>query len=297
MSLFRRVLRSQGPQSRPPFGGRPPGSSTDHADDEPDWRDYDTVAEAYRLAQEPRMALPVADLVGLTGIAPGARVLDVATGTGVGARAATQAHAGLVAGVDASFPMLLQAVRGDGDPHYVAGEAIDLPFRDDAFGVVLCTFALSHFKRYDTALFDLLRVLARDGRMGVATWGSGEDEFSRAWRGVTWEFAEREIMTDALKRAVPWEERFQDPVRLKDTLHEAGLRDILVERREYRFQMTIEEYLAGRETSATGRFLHQMLGDGPWQRLRARARQVFTERFPERFNDFRDVNLAVGRKP
>jgi hypothetical protein len=39
-----------------------------------------------------------------------------------------------------------------------------------------------------------------------------------------------------------------------------------------------------------------MLGESLWPRLQARAREVFADRFPEEFNDFRDVNMAVGFK-
>ncbi len=245
------------------------------------------------------MSLPAKDLVELAGVGPGARVLDLGTGTGVAARAASAVagDAGLVVGIDPSLPMLLAAAREGAGPRYAAAEAIDLPFRTGAFDAVLASFVLALFTKYDTALFDMLRVLRPGGVIGVAVWGPSEDEFQRAWRDVAWEFAEREIITDAMKRATPWEERFSDPSRLKDTLHEAGVRDMVVDRREYRFQMSREDYLTGREMAATGRFLRQMLGEDLWERLRARARQVFAERFPERFNDFREVILVVGRKP
>ena len=61
--------------------------------------------------------------------------------------------------------------------------------------------------------------------------------------------------------------------------------------------MTREDYLVGKETSPTGRFLRYTLGEESWGAFRARAREVFSEMFPETFNDFRDVVLAVGTKP
>ena len=111
------------------------------------------------------------------------------------------------------------------------------------------------------------------------------------------EFAEHEILQDVYSRAMPGADRFSDAGRLKDTLHEAGLRDIRIERRDYRFQMTAEEYLLGKESSSTGRFLSQMLGEEFWDTFRRRTREVFAERFPPAFNDFRDVILAAGHKP
>jgi hypothetical protein len=96
---------------------------------------------------------------------------------------------------------------------------------------------------------------------------------------------------------MPWSDRFADRDRLKDALYEAGLRDIVVERRQYRFRMTAEDYLVSREIAATGRFLRQMLGERLWAGFQRRTRETFAQHFPDTFNDFRDVNLAVGTKP
>jgi len=61
--------------------------------------------------------------------------------------------------------------------------------------------------------------------------------------------------------------------------------------------MSAEDYLEGREILATGRFLHAMLGEELWEMFRRRTREVFAERFPSTFNDYREVLLAVGHKP
>lgn len=255
------------------------------------------MAGAYATNLAPRTALPARDLAALLDLRAGGRVLDVGTGTGVGARAALEAGAGLVVGVDPSVPMLAVAHRDGGGAWFVAAETIDLPFRDATFDAILSVFAVSHFQRADTALFDMFRVLRSGGRMGVATWGSGDDEFTRAWYAVAEQYAEHTLLQDAYRRAMPGAERFSDPVRLKEALHDAGLRDIWVERRQYRFEMTAEEYLAGRESLAMGRFLRQMLGEEIWEIFRRRVREAFAERFPPAFNDFRDVILAVGHEP
>lgn len=235
----------------------------------------------------------------LTAIAPGQRVLDVGTGTGVAARAAARVAGtdGLVVGADISVGMLEVATREGGTARYLAAAAIDLPFEDATFDHVLSCFSLSHFPRYETALFDMLRVLARGGHLGVAAWGPGQDMFLQAWREVAEQFVERRMLDDAVRRALPWDELFSDAERLKNVLREAGLREILVEKREYRFPMSTEDYLAGREITASGRFVRQMLGERLWGRFRARVRETFRERFPETFTDFRDVVLAVGTKP
>jgi ubiquinone/menaquinone biosynthesis C-methylase UbiE len=265
-------------------------------EDEPDWRAYDGIAADYARLQAPQTGPIAADLVAMAGIAPGHRVLDVGTGTGVATRAAASAGA-MAVGVDPSIPMLIEARRAGGGAEYAGAEAIDLPFRDATFDAVVAAFSLASFQKYDTALFDMLRVLKPGGRVAVSTWGPGDDEFSRAWTSVAEEFAEHEILVDARDRAMPWRERFTDPNRLKDSLHESGVRNIRVERREYHFEVRAEDYLAAKEIETVGRFLHQMLGEELWVRLRRRAREVFAERFPAAFNDFREAILAVGEKP
>jgi len=78
-----------------------------------DWRSYDSVAETYARIHAPRLAEPARDLVALTGVGAGQRVLDVGTGTGVAATAAAAAG-GAVIGIDEAHGMLVQARAADG---------------------------------------------------------------------------------------------------------------------------------------------------------------------------------------
>lgn len=277
---------------------RRPGRSAP-VEREIDWRAYDPIAEAYARVQAPRTTVVVTALMTLTKVARGHRVLDVGTGTGVGARAAAAVvgQDGVAVGIDSALGMLRVAARDGGEARYAQGQAIDLPFQDRTFDRVIACFVLSHFTRYETALFDMLRVMKPAGRLGAATWGPSSDEFSRTWDEVAYQFAGKEMLRDAYRRAMPWSERFSDSGRMKEALYDAGLRDLVVDRREYRFDMTADDYLVGREIAATGRFLHQMLGERLWETFRERTRTVFAERFPARFYDFRDVLLATGAKP
>jgi ubiquinone/menaquinone biosynthesis C-methylase UbiE len=278
---------------------RPAVPAPRKVDEEPDWRTYDSIASEYARVHAPNFAVPARDLVSLLEIKPGARVLDVGTGTGVAARGSAEvAGDALVVGIDRSLPMLAIAHGASAGPRYAAAVAIDLPFRDSTFDYVTLNFVLSHLQRTETALFDILRVLRRGGRMGVTSWATGDedDDFQGAWRDVALEYAESEIIDDAYSRAVPWEQTISDKVKLKEMLHDAGLRDIWVETRSYKFEMSREDYIVGREVTSVGRFLHQMLGEELWQVFQKRSREVFAERFPARLNDFREVVFAVGHK-
>ncbi len=264
-----------------------------------DWRTYDGVAETYERVHAPRLAEPARDLVALAAPPRSGRVLDVGTGTGVAAWAALEATGseGLVVGVDVSLGMLAVARRARPALRLAAAEAIDLPFPDATFDVVTASFAVSHFTRYETALFDMVRVLRPGGRLAVSTWGPSDDAYARAWREEVEAVVQGALLESALRDAVPWEERFADPAALHRALVDAGLRHVRAEVREYRFVYSLEEYLAARETSASGRFVRQMLGERGWQAFRQRVRRTFVERFADPLNDFRDVVLAVGAKP
>jgi ubiquinone/menaquinone biosynthesis C-methylase UbiE len=266
---------------------------------ERDWRGYDDVAETYERVQAPRTAEVAADLVELAQPLRGGRVLDVGAGTGSSTEAAQRAVGpdGIAVGIDSSLGMLGVGARARQGLRLAAGEAIDLPFRDAAFDVVVANFVLSHFTRYDTALFDMLRVLKPGGRLAVSAWSEREDEFQRTWRDLVEDVTTHDLLRDALDRAMPWEERFRDPARLEETLRGSGLHPVTVQRREYRFRLSRDDYVAGRETTASGRFLRDMLGDQEFRSFGERARRVFAERFPEVLTDFRDVLLAVGSKP
>jgi hypothetical protein len=92
-------------------------------------------------------------------------------------------------------------------------------------------------------------------------------------------------------------ERFSDAARLEEALRDAGLRPVRVDRRDYRTTTSIEDYLAGRETSAAGRFIRSSLGEELWQRFSQRVEEEFRRRFPDPLGDTFDVLIAVGTKP
>jgi ubiquinone/menaquinone biosynthesis C-methylase UbiE len=264
---------------------------------DPDWRSYDSVADVYERVRAPIHEGPARDLVAAVAPGRGARVLDVGTGTGVAAAAAAEAarDGGYVVGVDPSIEMLRRArARG---VRALAAQAVDLPFKDATFDAVLAAFVIFFLPRYDTALFDMLRVLRPEGRLGVTTWGPGEDEFRRTWKETAESFTGKEMLRGAMTKAAPWEERFSDRGRLAEALREAGLRQVNVEERQYRATLTIEDYLAGREASAMGRFLKATLGETLWQRFRAQVEETFRQRFRDPLGDTETALIAVGTKP
>jgi SAM-dependent methyltransferase len=92
------------------------------------------------------------------------RVLDVGTGEGQVARAASDAGVPLVVGVDPTRGQLDEAVRRAGGPRYAAAGAAALPFPDSSFDAVIACLVFEHIEDYEAALAEVGRVLSRGGR-------------------------------------------------------------------------------------------------------------------------------------
>jgi ubiquinone/menaquinone biosynthesis C-methylase UbiE len=129
----------------------------------------DNPAANYESWFVPVIGAPLAeDLVELARLRPGERVLDVACGTGVVARAAAERIGGAgVVGVDVA-PAMLEVARDadpDGTIEWHRASAESLPFADTAFDVVLCQLGLQFFPDRQGALREMRRVLREDGRV------------------------------------------------------------------------------------------------------------------------------------
>ncbi len=119
----------------------------------------------------PAIGAPLAaDLLSLAALRPGERVLDVACGTGVVARLASQqvGDTGTVVGLDVN-PGMLAVARSAMPPglpvewHEASAEAMPLP--DASFDVVLCQMGLQFMPDKPAALREMRRVLAHGGRL------------------------------------------------------------------------------------------------------------------------------------
>lgn len=115
-----------------------------------------------------------ARLVELMTIAPGAHVLDVATGAGsVLLPAAMRVRSeGRVIGIDLSGKIIKEADRavrayGLANVELSKMDAEHLDFPDQAFDAVTCAFSLFLFPDMDAALREMYRVCKPGGRLGV----------------------------------------------------------------------------------------------------------------------------------
>jgi demethylmenaquinone methyltransferase/2-methoxy-6-polyprenyl-1,4-benzoquinol methylase len=106
----------------------------------------------------------------------GARVLDVACGTGDLSLVLDDAGAGQVIGLDFCRPMLEVARRkAEADSRavpFVEGDALRLPFADETFDAVTIAFGLRNLAGVADGLAELRRVLRPGGRVAVLEFSS-----------------------------------------------------------------------------------------------------------------------------
>lgn len=121
-------------------------------------------------------------------LTPGARVLDVATGTGavllpVARRVGSEGH---VTGIDLSGGILQEAERA------VRAEALTnvalrkmdaehLDFPDQTFDAVICAFSLFLFPDMEAALREMYRVSKPGGSVGLSVFGKTPPPFNPGW--------------------------------------------------------------------------------------------------------------------
>lgn len=119
----------------------------------------------------------VPTLLDLAGVRPGQHVLDVACGTGVVARRATElvGPVGRVSGIDLNPAMIEVAREQTSAVDWRVGDAGDLPYEDGSFDAVVCQSALFFFPHPLRALTEMARVLRTGGTLALQTY-AGLDE-------------------------------------------------------------------------------------------------------------------------
>lgn len=119
------------------------------------------------------------DLVARADVPAGCHLLDLACGTGVVTRAAAPVvgKTGSVVASDLNEGMLTEAQQHEtlGPPvQWRQADALDLPFDDDSFDVVLCQQGLQFVPDIPTAVAEIRRVLRSGGVAAVSVWRSPE---------------------------------------------------------------------------------------------------------------------------
>src|SRR6478736_2252084 len=130
---------------------------------------HDALAESYHDFFSPVTELAIDPLLREVHLAPGMRLLDVATGPGTLAAEATSRGAHAV-GVDLAPGMIALARRLHPGIPFREADIEQLPFGAGAFDAVCCAFALGHIPRPELSLAECMRVLAPGGRIAFSWW-------------------------------------------------------------------------------------------------------------------------------
>jgi SAM-dependent methyltransferase len=139
---------------------------------------WDAATDAYERGWVPLIEGLTESCVARAALRPGERALDLATGTGVGAFAASLAvgGSGLVTGIDVSSKMVTVASlrAANGGVRNVVFQRNDMEATgagDGAFDAVTCAFGLMFAADRAAAFAEIARVTRPGGRVSVCVWG------------------------------------------------------------------------------------------------------------------------------
>jgi ubiquinone/menaquinone biosynthesis C-methylase UbiE len=129
------------------------------------WSNFYDAPLVQRLTYRPEQDAVLRELRRI----PHQRVLDVGCGTGIlTSRIKSEFKQADVVGCDFSSGMLRRAARGSHGPAWVRGNALQLPFADATWDVLVSTEAFHWFPDQNTALAEFFRVLKPGGRLLVS---------------------------------------------------------------------------------------------------------------------------------
>lgn len=192
----------------------------------PGWRKHDT---RLRETSEP----VTLRMLELAAIAPGQRVLDIASGSGEPAIPAAEVVGleGYVLGTDISADMLEIArekaqARGLNNIEFLVVDGEELDVEAESFDAVLCRWGIMFMPEPVRCLRQAHQALKPGGRIVVTVWGPPE---RNPFFTVPMSVLRQHIDVPPPQPGAPGIFAFADPDRLASALQEAGFRDAQVE--------------------------------------------------------------------
>lgn len=222
-----------------------------------------TAAEAYERFMVPGLFLGWTErLINLAAPRPGEHVLDVACGTGIGARLAAirTGSSGQVAGLDID-PGVIEVARRVAQSsatqvEWHCASALKMPFKDGEFDLCLCLQGVQFFPDRIAGLAEIRRVLRPSGRLVASIWGPLE--FNEGHRVVVEALESQKVDACGAKRACS----FANVDDIRDTAARAGFSnvDLHTEEGVSHFE-SIQAFIDGMTIGASTRHAVALLSD------------------------------------
>jgi ubiquinone/menaquinone biosynthesis C-methylase UbiE len=258
---------------------------------------WDLVSSGY-AAEAHAVMLPFSrDAIELARPEPSARVLDVATGSGMLALEVAPRVARVDA-VDFSHEMLARLAdarqaRGLTNVHAAFADGQALPFEDQSFDAAFSMFGLMFFPDRKQGFGELYRVLKPGARAVVSSWAPVDQSPLMV------------LMFGALRAADPSRSppqpsllSLENAERFEQELCEAGFRDVAVKPFTHAVPVTDAEtfWSSMTRSSAPIALLKQRLGPEEWERQSAVALAYLREQVPAPRAFATTAHLGVGTR-
>lgn len=162
---------------------------------------------------------------------PGARVLDVASGTGASALPAAEAvgPTGRVTGVDLAERLLARGQekakrQSLTNIEFLQADMTALGYPDAHFDAVICVFGVFFVPDMEALVAELWRMVRPGGKLALTTWGPRI--FAPAYD--VWNAEVRRVRPDLYAAYNPWD-RITTPEAVRRLFHSVGVSDVDVE--------------------------------------------------------------------
>ena len=238
-----------------------------------------TAGEAYEKHMVPGMFVRWTErAVNLAGLQPGEKVLDVACGTGIGARVAAKkiGRKGKIVGLDLD-PGVVEVARrlaeaGGTLIEWHCASALEMPLPDAEFDVVFCLQGIQFFPDRVAGFAEIRRVLKRTGRLVATLWGPIES--NKGHQAIVRALEDQKVDAAPAKKACS----FADPAEIRDAAARAGFGSIEIRTEdgltEYSsFESFVEGITVG---SPSTRRAIQLLSDAGRDRFWVEVRAALT---------------------
>jgi ubiquinone/menaquinone biosynthesis C-methylase UbiE len=186
-----------------------------------------TAAENYQRDFVPAIATPVSgELLRAADLQPGERVVDIACGTGLITRLASERVGadGVVTGVDIA-PDMIAVAKKVAAPHgapiqWRVADAVALPVASASVDVALCQMGLMFMADRSAAVAEMARVLVPSGRVAINTPGRMQPLFAALERSIV------EHISPELGGFVGAVFSMHDPEAVAALLRKGGFREV-----------------------------------------------------------------------